>query len=80
MICWVALGSGKLAVPEPAEAGELVTFETSKQAIDLRAEADTEFVLGSTASHPHDLVLEKYSVHASPASLQAGERRRRIPV
>ena len=28
-ICWIALASGRLAVPEPAEAGELVAFETS---------------------------------------------------
>jgi redox-sensitive bicupin YhaK (pirin superfamily) len=74
-ICWVALGSGRLAVPEPVEAGELVAFEPSNQAIDFRAEADTEFVLGSAASHPFDLALGHYSVHTSPASLQAGERR-----
>jgi redox-sensitive bicupin YhaK (pirin superfamily) len=74
-ICWVALASGRLAVPEPAEAGELVAFETSNQAIDFKAEADTEFVLGSAASHPYELALGFYSVHTSPASLQAGERR-----
>ena len=73
-VCWVALASGRLAVPEPVEAGELVAFETSDQAIDFHAEADTEFVLGSAASHPHDLVLGRYSVHTSKASLQAGER------
>jgi len=74
-VCWVALASGKLAVPEPAEAGELVAFESSNQATDFRAEADTEFVLGSAASHPHDLVLGNYSVHTSPASLHAAEQR-----
>jgi redox-sensitive bicupin YhaK (pirin superfamily) len=74
-VCWLALASGRLAVPEPVAAGELVAFETSDQAIDFHAEADAEFVLGSAANHPHDLVLGKYSVHTSPASLQAGERR-----
>jgi redox-sensitive bicupin YhaK (pirin superfamily) len=74
-ICWVALASGKLAVPEPAEAGELVAFEPSNQAIDFRAEADTEFVLGSAESHPYELALGNYSVHTSPAALQASERR-----
>lgn len=74
-ICWIALASGRLAVPEPIEAGELVAFETSNQAIDFAAAADTEFVLGSAASHPYDLALGHYSVHTSPASLQAGERR-----
>jgi redox-sensitive bicupin YhaK (pirin superfamily) len=74
-VCWLALASGRLAVPEPVEAGELVAFETSDQAIDFHAEADTEFVLGSAVSHPYELALGYYSVHTSPASLQAGERR-----
>jgi redox-sensitive bicupin YhaK (pirin superfamily) len=74
-VCWIALASGRLAVPEPVEAGELVAFETSDQAIDFHAEADTEFVLGSAVSHPYELALGYYSVHTSPASLQAGERR-----
>ena len=52
-----------------------MAFEPSNEAIDFDAEADTEFVLGSAVSHPHELVLGYYSVHTSPASLQAGERR-----
>jgi redox-sensitive bicupin YhaK (pirin superfamily) len=74
-ISWIALASGRLAVPERAEGGELVAFETSNQAIDFRAKADTEFVLGSAASHPYELALGRYSVHTRPASLQAGEQR-----
>jgi redox-sensitive bicupin YhaK (pirin superfamily) len=74
-VCWVALSRGSLAVPERVEAGELVVFEPSNEAIDFSAEADTEFVLGSAASHPYELALGNYSVHTSPASLQAGERR-----
>ena len=34
---------------------------------------DTEFVLGSAARHPYELALGNYSVHTSPASLEAGE-------
>jgi hypothetical protein len=52
-----------------------VAFEPSNQAVDFTAEADTEFVLGSAASHPYDLILGSHSVHTSPASLRAGERR-----
>jgi redox-sensitive bicupin YhaK (pirin superfamily) len=74
-ICWIALASGALAGPEPAAAGELTVFEASNQAIDFRAEADTEFVLGSAAPHPYELVLGHYSVHTSLASLHAGEQR-----
>jgi redox-sensitive bicupin YhaK (pirin superfamily) len=59
-ICWIALASGSLAVPERAKGGELLAFEKSNQAIDFRAEADTEFVLGSAASHPYQLALGHY--------------------
>ena len=74
-ICWVALSTGKLDVPERVEAGELAVFESSNQEIDFYAESDTEFVLGSAASHPYALALGKYSVHTSHATLRAGERR-----
>ena len=74
-ICWVALATGRLAGPEPALAGELVAFEPSNDAIDFRAEADTEFVLGSAAGHAYELALGYYSVHTSQASLHAGEQR-----
>lgn len=73
-VAWIALGSGSLAVPEPIAAGELVAFDKSNRAIDVRAEADSEFVLGSAASHPHDLVLGFYSVHTSPEALETAER------
>ena len=74
-VAWVALSKGKLDVPEPVEAGELAVFESSNQAIDFYAQADTEFVLGSAASHPYVLALGKYSVHTSQTTLRAGERR-----
>jgi len=72
---WVALSKGRLLVPESVEAGELAIFESSADAIDFHADADTEFVVGSAAPHAHDLVLGQYSVHSSPAMLQAGEQR-----
>jgi redox-sensitive bicupin YhaK (pirin superfamily) len=72
---WVALAIGRLLTPEPVEAGELAVFEPSNDAINFHAEADTEFVLGSAAPHPHDLVLGSHSVHTSPAALQAAEQR-----
>jgi redox-sensitive bicupin YhaK (pirin superfamily) len=73
-VAWIALASGSLAVPEPVAPGEMVAFDKSNQAIDIRADADSEFVLGSAASHPHDLVLGYYSVHTSPAALDTAER------
>jgi redox-sensitive bicupin YhaK (pirin superfamily) len=73
-VAWIALASGSVAVPEPVAAGELVAFDKSSQAIDIRAETASEFVLGSAASHPHELVLGYYSVHTSPAALDTAER------
>jgi redox-sensitive bicupin YhaK (pirin superfamily) len=72
---WVSASTGRVRVPEIVEAGELAIFEPSNDAIDFRAEADTEFVLGSAAQYAHDLVLGSYSVHTSSATLRAGERR-----
>ena len=53
------------------EAGELAIFEPSNNAIDIHAKTDADFVLGSAAPHTHDLVLGKYSVHTSRATLRA---------
>ena len=72
---WVSPSTGRIRVPESVEAGELAIFEPSTDAIDFHADADTEFVLGSAAPHAHDLMLGQYSVHTSPATLRAGERR-----
>ena len=74
-VFWVALGSGSLVAPDFIQAGELAVFEPSMMEIEFHAESDTEFVLGSAASHPYDLVLGRYSVHTSQGSLQAAERR-----
>jgi redox-sensitive bicupin YhaK (pirin superfamily) len=74
-VAWMALGKGSLATPERVAAGELVVFEPADAAIDVFAEANTELVVGSAVAHPHDLVTGYYSVHTSPASLEAGERR-----
>ena len=72
---WVAVSTGRLRVPETVDAGELAIFEPSTDAIAFQAESDSEFVVGSAAPHDHDLVLGQYSVHTSPATLRAGERR-----
>ena len=74
-IGWVAAAIGRLLVPERVEGGELAIFEPSSGALDITAEDDAELVLGSAAPHPHDLVLGRYSVHTSPASLHAAEQR-----
>ena len=67
----------RVRVPETVEAGELAVFEPSNDAIDIHADADTEFVLGFAAPHAHNLVLGPVPVHTSSATLRAGERRLR---
>jgi len=59
---------------EAVEAGEMIVFAPSNDAINFKAETDAEFVIGSATQHPHDLVLGYYSVHTSPSSLQKGEQ------
>jgi hypothetical protein len=73
-VAWIAVSKGRITVPDTVQAGELVAFEPSNDAIDFHAQSNTEFVLGSAPRHPYDLVLGYYSVHTSPSSLEKGER------
>ena len=72
-VAWLAVSEGKLHSSETLSAGDLAVFEESNQAITIRAEQPSRFVLGSAVKHPHDLVLGYYSVHTSQAALAAGE-------
>jgi hypothetical protein len=72
-ILWVAIASGALSAPEELRHGDLAAFEPSSEAVEFKALADTEFVLGSAAPHEHDLVCGYYSVHTSPDTLRDGE-------
>jgi len=72
-VAWLAVDQGDLRSPAPIRAGELAVFEESENAIELEADGDTSFVLGSAVKHPHPLVLGYYSVHTSSAALAQGE-------
>jgi redox-sensitive bicupin YhaK (pirin superfamily) len=74
-VAWMAVAKGRVTTPGAVDAGELAVFEETEAAIEVHADDDSEFVIGSAAPHPHDLVLGYYSVHTSQASLEAGERR-----
>jgi redox-sensitive bicupin YhaK (pirin superfamily) len=74
-VAWAAVSVGELARPERIDAGELVVFDASEDALEFEAATDTEFVLGSATKHPHDLVLGTYSVHTSADALREGETR-----
>jgi len=72
-VAWLAVDEGELRSPAPIREGELAVFEESGGAIELDADGDTSFVLGSAIKHPHALVLGYYSVHTSSAALARGE-------
>jgi redox-sensitive bicupin YhaK (pirin superfamily) len=72
-VAWVAVHEGVLQASTPIHGGEIGIFEPSEASIDLVAEGDTVFVLGSAAPHRHELALGSYSVHTSAAALRQGE-------
>lgn len=72
-VAWAAVHEGTLRASSPISAGEIAIFEGSERAIDIVAEGDTGFVLGSAAPHRHELVLGTYSVHTSTDALRRGE-------
>ncbi|SEL34207.1 pirin family protein [Nitrosovibrio tenuis] len=72
-VAWVATHRGKLRTANCTLQNEIAVFEESSQAIDFGGDGDTEFVLGSSIRHPHELALGYYSVHTSPAALARGE-------
>jgi redox-sensitive bicupin YhaK (pirin superfamily) len=72
-VAWLAVCDGRISAQETVEAGELVIFRQSQQAIDIVAQTDTSFVLGSAVKHPHPLFTGSYSVHTSRAALAQGE-------
>jgi redox-sensitive bicupin YhaK (pirin superfamily) len=72
-VAWVAVADGALQASSVVDAGELVTFEPSEDALAFIARGDTRFVLGSSAPHPYELHLGSYSVHTSRQALQRGE-------
>src|SRR6202163_3299720 len=72
-VAWLAVDESRLRSHAPIGAGELAVFEESGGAIELEADGDTSFVLGSAIKHPHPLVLGYYSVHTSRATLAQGE-------
>jgi redox-sensitive bicupin YhaK (pirin superfamily) len=72
-VAWLAVDEGRLQAQAPILAGQLAVFEESGDAIELEADGDTSFVLGSAIKHPHPLVLGYYSVHTSRETLDQGE-------
>jgi redox-sensitive bicupin YhaK (pirin superfamily) len=75
-VLWAGMGKGVVeASSELLEHGEIVVFEPGEGPVEFNARTDAEFMVGSAARHPHDLVLGYYSVHTSPEALRIGEAR-----
>lgn len=70
---WLAVNEGRLVTPQTIVAGQLAVLDESDREIDLLADRDTDFVLGTAVKHPHKLVLGYYSVHTSAHALMKGE-------
>jgi redox-sensitive bicupin YhaK (pirin superfamily) len=70
---WLAVDKGRLHASHVVSSGELAVFEESEDAIEVRAEGDTSFVIGSAVKHPYPLVLGYYSVHTNEVALAKGE-------
>jgi len=73
-VAFLAVNAGRLHTGGVALAREIAVFAEGGGAIELLAEGPSEFVIGSAAKHPHELVTGYYSVHTSAAALAAGER------
>ena len=71
---WLSVSAGRVRVPEPVDAGELAVLEAWTAALDVSADVDVEFVVGSAPPHPHELAVGRHSVHTSPAALDAAEQ------
>jgi len=72
-VAWLAVDQGGLS-SEPIHAGQLAVFEESgSDGIEIEADGDTSFVIGSAVMHPHPLILGNYSVHTSEKALAQGE-------
>jgi redox-sensitive bicupin YhaK (pirin superfamily) len=72
-IAWLAVATGGLCVAGTSLHREMAVFEEGSVSIEVVADGDVEFVVGSGGRHPHPLVTGDYSVHTSRETLAAGE-------
>jgi redox-sensitive bicupin YhaK (pirin superfamily) len=73
-VAWTAVSRGILQASSAVTPGEVAIFETGAEPVEVVAEGETEFVIGSAPKHAHDLVLGNYSVHTSAEALHRGEQ------
>jgi redox-sensitive bicupin YhaK (pirin superfamily) len=74
-VLWTAVGKGSILVPDELQQGELAAFTRSSAVLEVEAQSDAEFVLGSAVPHNYDLILGSHSVHTSVEALREAETR-----
>src|SRR5579872_2982151 len=72
-VAWLAIATGRLRVAGTSLYREMAVFEEGGASIDVVADGDVDFVVGSALKHPHPLVTGEYSVHTSLDTLSLGE-------
>ena len=74
-IAWTCAQSGELSIHGEVLKREIAIFEEGQGALHFQALSDCAFLAASAAKLPQELSLGHYSVHSSPPTLAAGERR-----
>jgi redox-sensitive bicupin YhaK (pirin superfamily) len=72
-LAWLATHVGRLHTAGAVLQDEVAIFEDGNTQIELQAEGDTEFVIGSATRHPYALVLGPSSVHTSTDALRKAQ-------
>ena len=71
-VAWVYVYRGRLKTAGEAFEKQLIIFEAGEKPIRFSADESVGFVVGSAASHNHELVMGPYSVHTSRQALTRG--------
>ena len=74
-VAWVFAQSGTLELSGAQLNRELAVMEEGNGPLQLRADGDCAFLVGSAARHPYELALGSHSVHTDTIALAAGSRR-----
>jgi redox-sensitive bicupin YhaK (pirin superfamily) len=72
-VAWLAVNEGRLHVSGAVLEREIAVFAEGGDNIEVTAEGEAEFVLGSARKHAFPLITGYYSVHTSPEALFEGE-------
>ena len=74
-VAWLFLQSGSMIVNDEIISEELVVFEESNGELNIIAQSDCTFLLGSAQKHNYQLVLGSHSVHTNSKSLLSGQEK-----